>query len=130
MKQFFLLTLLFSLLFSQEPRTLSPIPLPKTYVIDYSVELCDDSCLENYYKSGKPFSFITGYSPKYASIENGNRFREFASMINLDVRDFYISSSNEFRLALIIPKKVVGRYAVSVSHSVLAYLLLRNPSFS
>jgi hypothetical protein len=129
MRQIVLLVVLTSLLFSQE-RVLSPVPLPKTYVIDYSVEPCDDMCLDAYYKAGKPFSFIMGYSPKYASLDNGNRFREYASMINLDVRDFYISSSGEFKIALIIPKKVVGRYAVSVSHSILAYLLLRNPSFS
>ena len=57
MRQIVLLVVLTSLLFSQE-RVLSPVPLPKTYVIDYSVEPCDDMCLDAYYKAGKPFSFI------------------------------------------------------------------------
>lgn len=120
-----------SLLFSAPipAREYSPIPLPKLYVIDYEAQECANECLDQYYEEGKLFSFIASYDPENASIENGNRYRKLAQLLNLDVGATYIDETKKFKIALMLPKKVVGRYAISTSHSILAYLLLRNQKF-
>lgn len=110
-------------------REYSPLPLPKLYVIDYEAKQCDSTCLDQLYDEGKLFSFIASYDPENASIENGNRYRKLATLLNLDVASMYIDEGQKFKIALMLPKKIIGKYAISTSHSMLAYLLLRNQKF-
>lgn len=110
-------------------RVFSDIPLPRLIVINYHGQECSDECLDRLYEEGKTFSFLAAYSPKIASIKNGNRYRELAGLLNLNMESVYVDSGERFRVAMIAPKKIVGRYAVSTSHSILAYLLLKNEKF-
>lgn len=111
-------------------RVFSDIPLPKVVVISYHTQECpDDMCLDRLYEEGKLFSFLAAYSPKIASIKNGNRYRELAGLLNLSMESVYIGSNKRFKIAMIAPKRGINRYIVSTSHSILAYLLLKNERF-
>jgi len=123
---------LFSLLLFGDPlnRVMSDIPIPRLYIIDYDKDGCDEECLNTLYEKGKLFSFITSYTPQNSSIQNGNRYRELTSLLNVDIESVLMNDQESLKIALLVPKKVVGRYAVSTSHSILAFLLLKNEKFN
>ncbi|WP_345974239.1 hypothetical protein [Sulfurimonas sp. HSL3-7] len=105
----------------------STIPLPTTYIqlIDYD-EDCDDDCLQAYLDDGQIFTFLA-----IAHDKLDNEALDDARMVYVGL--FNIGSSymvdRELKIAMILPYKLIGRYAYSTSNAVFAYLLTRNHPF-
>ncbi len=107
--------------------TPSPIPLPKSYILNLSEDLCDDWCLEDLAAQEQPFSFLA-LSPKQLPDMALNEQRAIYSlMLNIDQP---LRVGMQIELAMLIPKKKIGRYAYSTVNSTKAYLLSRNSDFN
>ena len=104
----------------------SNIPLPKTYVMNLDPYPCDESCLESYLKHGRVFSFLAHANEKeLESAELQDARNIYVSIFNLGS----MTITNEFKVAMLLPYKKIGKYATTTTQSVFAYLMTRNNAF-
>ena len=102
------------------------LPLPKTSLINLEVKECDSKCLENYIKNGEIFSFLSNYKQMP---NDTNLTKEFETLCI----KFNISSRNKakiIKIALMVPKNVIGRYTISTTDTILSYLLQKGVNFN
>ncbi len=124
-KHFVLLFIPFFLL--AESTQISTIPLPTTYVqlIDLDEE-CDNECLQEYLDEGQIFSFLALANEKLECIELDDERMIYVGLFNIGSNGLL---QEELKIAMILPYKLIGRYAYSTSNAVFAYLLTRNHPF-
>ena len=123
--KFYLLLLLPLLLFSESSQ-ISSIPLPTTYVQSIDInESCDNNCLQAYVESGEIFTFLALAQNKLACMELEDDRMIYGGLLNIGAPD----TKRELKIAMILPYKLIGRYAYSTSNAVFAYLLTRNHPF-
>jgi len=104
---------------------LSQLPLPTTYIMDTSVKECDTKCLQTYLQNGEIFFFLSGYEK---SISNANLSKAYKTLkIKLNI--FNAKKANRVKIALMIPKNIIGRYSISTTNAILAYLLQKRVDF-
>ncbi len=124
-KHFLLLLIPFFLL--AESSQVSTIPLPTTYIqlIDIDEE-CDNDCLQAYLDDGQIFTFLALADDKLECMELEDERMIYVGLFNVGSANFM---EEELKIAMILPYKVIGRYAYSTSNAVFAYLLTRNHPF-
>ncbi len=105
----------------------STIPLPTTYIqlIDID-EDCDDDCLQAYLDNGEIFTFLAIASNKLDNEELDDARMVYVGLFNIGTANMV---GKELKIAMILPYKLIGRYAYSTSNAVFAYLLTRNHPF-
>lgn len=123
-KIFSLLLIIPAMLFAKSYLA-SPIPLPKTYIQDLDPYTCDEECLKDELEKGYIFSFLA-HSPSKLDNKELNEQR----LLNLSLFNIGAPiSTDKLKIAVIIPYKIIGRYAASTTNSVFAYLLTKNRAF-
>jgi len=124
MRKLLMFLLTASLLFGQS-QIISPIPLPMTIIIDLDPNEYEDYTLEKKLENGEVFTFIA--KAKNSKNEELLTMRQnIMSLFNIKEK---IYASGTFRLAFIVPYKVIGKYASSTTNSALGYLLNRGIPF-
>ncbi len=113
-----------SVLFA-ESAIVSSIPLPKTYVLNLDPYDCDDRCLHELIAHEQVFSFLAQMPEAVDDPALNEQRLIYVSLFNLDSGE----QGRGVRIAMLLPEKVIGRYAVSTTNSALAYLLGKNRSF-
>lgn len=119
-----------SLVFSKS-YIISPLPLPKQEVVDITTDKCNEKCLEKLYNEGKIFSFVA----KFKNDTNNIQLRANLAVALSEIDSFMQSSmyqdakNSQIKIALLIPKKIVGRYSVASIDTILAYLMTRGGDF-
>jgi len=124
MRKLILLTLLASFAFAKSYLS-SNIATPKNYIMNVEVELCNDSCLSKLLKKDQIFSFLANSHDQMVDTNLKEAKMIYASYFNLE----QASNDSAFRVAMLIPDKVIGNYAVSTNNAVFSYLLAKNESF-
>ncbi len=76
-------------------------------------------------KNGQVFSFLAHYNNSYSNKDFSTTYQMLK--LSLNIKKVFLSS--EVSIALLVPKKIIGRYAISTANSVIAYLLDRNINF-
>lgn len=124
-KHFLLLLLPFFLL--AESTQVSSIPLPTTYIqlIDIDEE-CDNDCLQEYLEEGQIFTFLALADDTLECMELEDERMIYVGLFNIGSTNLV---QEELKIAMILPYKLIGRYAYSTSNAVFAYLLTRNHPF-
>lgn len=121
------------IVFSAEAKSyiISPLPLPQQEVLNISTDKCGTSCLLNYFARGEFFSFIAFFDPQSDNTELRSKLA--AVLDDLGISDSVIPSSIQsnvkIKLALLMPKKIIGRYSASSVDTILAYLMARGNDF-
>ncbi|MDH4943775.1 hypothetical protein [Sulfurimonas sp. C5] len=124
MKKLFLILLVPFAIFAQS-YLVSDIPLPKTYVLDLDPYECDEDCLQEFLEKDQIFSFLA-----HAHRKLPNKELEEARMINAAIFNIGASNTNaNFRIALLLPYKRIGKYATSTTNAVFAYLVTKSTPF-
>jgi hypothetical protein len=103
----------------------SNIATPKNYIMGTFVEVCDDNCLKQLLKEEQIFSFLAQANNQMIDKKLSEAKMIYASYFNLE----QASHDSDFKVAMLIPNKVIGKYAVSISNAVFSYLLAKNESF-
>ena len=115
---------------------MSPLPLPSVEVLNISTKICDVVCLKKLESDGLIFSFLALINTKESNNELSPIAFAFMDEVNIDVlpsanivQNIFIDdvefSGEQFKIALLLPKKVIGRYSISATNTVLSYLLYR-----
>ncbi len=120
-----ILLLLLPLWLLAESYLISNIPLPVTYIQNLEIEDCDTACLQQQLEYGQIFSFLS-----YANHALEDQELNEARMIHMAL--FNLASQhqgNDFRIALLLPHRQIGRYAQSTTNAIFAYLLTQNSQY-
>lgn len=107
----------------------SPIPVPEQEIANISVKKCSKSCLNKLYEDGWFFSFAALYR-NTRDKDLLEKYQNITSDIGVSVLTPLFSSSEDLRIALIVPQKNVGRYSATSADSILSYLIARGDNFS
>ena len=102
----------------------SLIPPAKNIFMNLDVEKCDRSCLIDLLEQGKIFSFLSVY-------KNHSEFDDIQSEYDKYSSIFHINETGNIKtnIAMLVPEKVIRRYAISTVNSTLAYLLYKKYDF-
>ncbi len=118
------LILLYTLVNAQI-QLLSPIPLPSNVIVDLDVEEYSQEELGQLLQEGQIFTFLAK-SKDINDTELASIRESYMTLFNITQK---IYSSEAFRVAFIVPYKIIGKYSYTTSNSVLAYLLSRKVPF-
>ncbi len=141
MKKIILILFLISSLFGIGKKLNTQIPPAKNIIIDLDPFECPPSCLENYLKEGLIFSFLAkakedeSFKSQYANlslslrVENSNEFFDISAQNDMNESFDYSQKGSYIKIALLVPQKVIGKYTITISKSILSYLLFRNGDF-
>lgn len=144
-KLFFFTFLLSVTLFAKSSQP-SNIPLPEVVVLNLDPYPCDAKCLQDYLKKGLIFSYLAHQSADVqAQMLQTEKISSTAFTTNepKKQKNEYIGdvtpqeqsiqkvaySSTKIRIALLLPHKAIGRYAVSTTNASFAYLMSRGSPF-
>lgn len=120
---------LFSELFSQES-IFSDIPSASIEVIDINPEFCDDKCLFQLSEEKKPFSFVARFN---SDIIKDSELHNLMEIYSNDIGIYYKLRFNplgkSLEVALLMPKKIIGKYSTTTIDTILAYLFSRDIDF-
>jgi len=122
-----LLLLFLPLFIFAESSQISTVPVPLTYIQVIDVDLdCDEDCLEQHLADGEIFTFLAIAQEKLDDEMLDNERMIYIGLFNIGSDEFV---EEQLRIAMILPYKVIGRYAHSTSNAVFAYLITRNHEF-
>ncbi len=124
MKHLLFLSLTFILLQGQS-FLVSSIPLPKTYILNTDTEECDDECLYQLIEDERFFSFLAHAKDKIEDPVLNDILLIQTSLFNIERMRQY----TELKIAMLLPYKVIGRYAYSTTNAAFAYYLTKNRAF-
>lgn len=127
-KKILLLLLLPFLAFGQSD-IFSNIPPAKIEIININPEYCDESCLFKLSKDKKIFSFIARFDRSIKNEELQNLMESYATEIGIYYRLRFDPLGKSLEIALLIPKKIIGKYSTTTIDTILAYLLSRDIDF-
>lgn len=110
---------------------LSPLPSPSIEVINLESKTCSTSCLRDFLEKGQVFSFI-------ANVDKDNQNNAIIAELNAFLNAFEISEipyflgvqKPFFSIALMFPRKSVGRYSSTTTNVILSYLLSQKGRFN
>lgn len=104
---------------------ISNIPLPKTYIQNLDPYECDELCLQDFIDKEMIFSFLAHADSKLA-----NAYQDELRMMHISILNLGNNVSGEkVKIALLLPYKIIGKYASSTTNAAFAYLMARNHSF-
>lgn len=141
MKKIVLLCIVSVLLLYANTRSLiSKIPLPETIIIDmYDGDECSLACLQMLYNEGKYFTFLSLYRDSEDLDQDiRNSFQELKIALNLQNSNSHFRSNIDFtkfqsnsdmKIALLVPRKIIGKYSIGIANSILSYLIYKNIKF-
>ena len=107
----------------------SNIPISKIEIINLDISICSERCLNNLSKDGKIMSFIAKFDKNIEDEDLQNLMREYANEIGIYYKIPFESMGDKIEVALLMPKKIIGKYSTSTIDTVLSYLLFRNINF-
>lgn len=105
---------------------ISSIPLPKTYIMNVDPFECDEDCMQEYLEKGMIFSFLA-HAQNKLSDEKLDEMRVM-NMAALNVGSQQISSA-KVRIAVLLPYRIIGKYAPSTTNAAFAYLMTKTQPF-
>lgn len=103
----------------------SAVPLPKTYVLNTDENDCDNECLYQLVAEERFFSFLAHADDKIDNPELNDILLIKTALFNIE----RIRQYTELKIAMLLPYKVIGRYAYSTTNAAFAYYLTKNRAF-
>jgi len=125
MFRYLLLFLAFIPFLNAQSFLVSSIPLPKTYVMNNFVEDCDTQCLQQLVEDELYFSFLAYAKDKVNDQELNDILLIKTALFNIETMHMY----TELKVAMLLPYKIIGRYAYSTTNAAFAYYLTKNRAF-
>ncbi len=107
----------------------SNIPVAKIELINLNPEPCSKSCLKDLAKNKKIFSFMARFDRKIDDEDLQNLMMAYSKKIGLYYRVRFDLLENKLEVALIIPRKTIGKYSSTTIDTILSYLAFRDIDF-
>ncbi len=125
MKKIIIIFLLLQCALFAQSYLISNIPLPKIYIQNLDPYSCDEDCLQEYIDNEMIFSFLSHVSSKLDNQELDDIRMMSVSILNLGSNIL----CDKVKIAILLPYKIIGKYASSTTNASFAYLITRNRSF-
>ena len=125
MKKIIFYFLLLPLSIFAQSYLISNVPIPKLYIQDLDPYPCNEKCLQEYIDNDRIFSFLSHIESKLKNKELDEIRMMSISLLNLGSN----MEHDKLRIALLLPYKIIGKYAASTTNASFAYLIARNRSF-
>ncbi len=125
-----LLLLAFCLCLNAQSDKTSSIPIPKNTFLNLDAQECDKECLKYLLKEKKYFSFLSKHRQQNDE-KLDQEYQKLNAMFSIASQQFTTQNQNnaKIQIALLLPQKIIQRYAISITNSVTAYLLSKNIDF-
>lgn len=107
----------------------SNIPTAKIEIINLNPEPCSKSCLKDLAKRNKIFSFMARFDRKIDDEDLQNTMVEFSKRVGVYYRLRFDLLDNKLEVALLMPKKTIGKYSTTTIDTILSYLAFRDIDF-
>ena len=120
-----LLLFLFSVLLPAQSFLISSVPLPKTYVLNTDINECDNTCLHQLIADERYFSFLAHAKDKIDDPVLNDILLITTALFNVERMRQY----TELKIAMLLPYRVIGRYAYSTTNAAFAYYMTKNRAF-
>lgn len=110
---------------------ISPLPLPQQEILNVDTEKCSSSCLLSHFAKGEFFSFVAKFDSKTENSELRSKLSLVLSDLGImdSIMPHTMQNSGVVKLALLMPKKIIGRYSTTSIDTILAYLMTRGNDF-
>ncbi|WP_247598599.1 transposase [Helicobacter heilmannii] len=131
-----LLSLVFLGILGAKARPRLPSPILPAHQVVINLEPCSPECLHKLYASGQIFSFMARYAANTQDAQLQDNYTIIDDLLNptLSAKNPQVEDAQNareiYKVALLVPKKVVGRYADTSTNALLAYLALKNHDFT
>lgn len=129
MKVKLFLALFLPIIVFAESNVFSNIPPAKIEIININPEKCNKSCLLDLSKEKKILSFIARFDKTIDDEELQSLMEEYSKEIGIYYRFRFDPLGKRLEIALLIPKKIIGKYSTTTIDTILAYLVSRNIDF-
>lgn len=107
----------------------SNIPPVKIEIINLNPESCSKSCLKDLAKKKKIFSFMARFDKKIDDEDLQNVMVDFSKKIGIYYKVRFDLLEDKLEVALLMPKKTIGKYSTTTIDTILAYLAFRDIDF-
>lgn len=107
----------------------SNIPPAKIEIININPKYCDEDCLFELSKNKKIFSFIARFDRKTNDKKLQNLMELYTNEIGMYYRLRFDPLGKSLEVALLMPKKIIGKYSATTIDTILAYLFSRDINF-
>ncbi|MGX3010454.1 hypothetical protein ACWIUD_02670 [Helicobacter sp. 23-1044] len=107
----------------------SNIPVAKIEIINLNPEPCSKSCLKDLAEEKKIFSFIARFSREIEDEELQNIMLDFTKQLGIYYKIRFDTLQDKLNIALLIPKKTIGKYSTTTIDTILSYLAFRDIDF-
>ncbi|MDD6055987.1 MAG: hypothetical protein PUB96_05520 [Helicobacteraceae bacterium] len=130
-----IIILFFSLFFVNSAfasgKYISPLPLPSAEVLNIEIESCGTRCLQRFLKDGQIFSFIANFNKNNQTKELEEELNAIMNGLEITSIPYFLDVKKPFfTIALMFPRKAIGRYSTSTTNTILSYLLYQNARFN
>ncbi|MDY2584148.1 hypothetical protein [Helicobacter sp.] len=110
---------------------LSPLPLPNTEVLNLESKSCNTNCLRDLLRKGQVFSFIANVNKENQNDAIITELNALLSALEISEIPYFMGTQKPFfNIALMFPRKSVGRYSSTTTNVVLSYLLSQKGRFN
>ena len=107
----------------------SNIPPAKIELINLNPESCSKSCLKDLAKNKKIFSFMARFDSKIDDSDLQAVMVDFSKKIGVYYKVRFELLEDKLEVALIIPRKTIGKYSTTTIDTILSYLAFRDIDF-
>ncbi len=125
-----LLLFLFPFFLYAADNIFSDIPPASIELIDINPEFCDDKCLFYLSDNKKLFSFVARFNK---SLIEDDELHSLMEVYSREIGIYYKLRFNplgkSLEVALLMPKKIIGKYSATTIDTILAYLFSRDIDF-
>lgn len=111
---------------------ISPLPTPRAEVLDIYPAECNILCLNGLYERGLLFSFVSKFDSRIMDEDLRSKLTQVLNDLDLFMPDGFfaqIHGDKNIKIAMLVPKSVVGRYSGIGISTILAYLTSRSIPF-
>ncbi|WP_238699268.1 hypothetical protein [Helicobacter sp. MIT 05-5294] len=110
---------------------LSPLPIPNIEVLNIESQKCNSNCLKSLLEEEQIFSFIANIDEKNQNKELLEQLNNLLAQLEIAEIPYYAGLQKPFfNVALLFPRKTIGRYSSTTTNTILSYLLAQKGSFN
>ncbi len=110
---------------------LSPLPIPNIEVLNVESQKCNSSCLKEFLANEQVFSFIANIDESNQNKDLMEQLDKLISQLEIsEIPYFFGLQKPFFNIALLFPRKAIGRYSSTTMNTILSYLLVQKGRFN
>lgn len=109
----------------------SPLPTPSAEILNVDIKRCSTSCLRDFLERGQVFSFMANVNKDNQNARVLEELNALLSALEISEIPYFIGAQKPFfNIALLFPRKSIGRYSSTTTNVILSYLLNQKGRFN